>query len=87
MAKMLSDNARAWQWSAVAGEQVVTRMRDSSYHKGIQWDADHIVPVIEGGGECGLSNLRTLCRDCHKRVTAELAKRRALARRRDKESA
>jgi 5-methylcytosine-specific restriction enzyme A len=36
------------------------------------WDADHIVPVIEGGGECGLSNFRTLCIPCHKIITKEL---------------
>lgn len=40
------------------------------------WDADHIVPVVEGGGECDLSNLRTLCLKCHRRVTAELRLRR-----------
>lgn len=44
------------------------------------WDADHIIPVCEGGGECDLSNYRTLCHPCHKRVTAELARRRASAR-------
>ena len=36
------------------------------------WDADHIVPVAEGGGECDLDNLRTLCLKCHRAVTAEL---------------
>ena len=40
------------------------------------WDADHIVPVIEGGGECDLANLRTLCLKCHRIATAELRKRR-----------
>ena len=39
------------------------------------WDADHIVPVAEGGGECDLQNLRTLCLICHKRQTAELTLR------------
>lgn len=39
------------------------------------WDADHIVPVSEGGGECDLSNYRTLCHPCHKKVTKELAAR------------
>jgi 5-methylcytosine-specific restriction enzyme A len=39
------------------------------------WDADHIAPVVEGGGECDLSNLRTLCLKCHRRVTAELRER------------
>ena len=36
------------------------------------WDADHILPVAEGGGECDLDNLRTLCLPCHREVTAEL---------------
>jgi len=30
-----------------------TRLRKSL------WDADHIIPVIEGGGECDLANIRT----------------------------
>lgn len=33
------------------------------------WDADHILPVIEGGGECDLENLRTLCLRCHREAT------------------
>jgi 5-methylcytosine-specific restriction endonuclease McrA len=44
------------------------------------WDADHITPVAEGGGECDLGNLRTLCLRCHRRATAELRER---LRRRD----
>ena len=40
------------------------------------WDADHIVPVVEGGGECDLANIRTLCLKCHRTATAELRKRR-----------
>jgi 5-methylcytosine-specific restriction enzyme A len=39
------------------------------------WDADHIVPVAEGGGECDLSNLRTLCLHCHRAATAALRRR------------
>jgi 5-methylcytosine-specific restriction protein A len=38
------------------------------------WDADHILPVAEGGGECDLSNIRTLCLWCHQEHTAELRK-------------
>ena len=41
------------------------------------WDADHIVPVAEGGGECELSNMRTLCLKCHLEATAELRRRLA----------
>lgn len=44
------------------------------------WDCDHIVPVAEGGGECGLYNLRTLCLPCHIIVTAELKERLASKR-------
>lgn len=39
------------------------------------WDADHIVPVAEGGGQCDLANMRTLCLKCHKSATAELRTR------------
>lgn len=41
------------------------------------WQADHITPVSEGGGECDLDNLRTLCTACHKAETAKLRKRLA----------
>lgn len=39
------------------------------------WDADHILPVAEGGGECDLSNMRTLCLKCHRIHTAALQER------------
>ncbi|KAJ7564591.1 hypothetical protein O6H91_02G024600 [Diphasiastrum complanatum] len=44
--------------------------------EGNAWHADHIVPVFEGGGECNLENMRTLCVACHAKVTAEQQKRR-----------
>lgn len=44
------------------------------------WDGDHIVPVVEGGGGCGLDGYRTLCIWCHRDETAALAKRRAQSR-------
>ena len=44
------------------------------------WDADHIVPVVEGGGECDLSNMRTLCIRCHRQVTVELLRRKRLTK-------
>ncbi len=40
------------------------------------WEADHILPVIEGGGGCGLEGYRTLCVDCHKAETRALSRRR-----------
>ncbi len=39
------------------------------------WDADHIVPVAEGGGECDLASLRTLCLRCHRAATLALRNR------------
>ena len=39
------------------------------------WDADHVTPVSEGGGECDLDNMRTLCLRCHRKATAELRER------------
>jgi 5-methylcytosine-specific restriction enzyme A len=39
------------------------------------WDADHVLPVAEGGGECDLRNIRTLCLKCHRLATAELRAR------------
>ena len=40
------------------------------------WDADHILPVVEGGGECDLENIRTLCLKCHRLATAQLLEKR-----------
>ena len=39
------------------------------------WDADHLLPVAEGGGQCDLDNIRTLCLLCHRQATADLRKR------------
>jgi len=44
------------------------------------WEADHKIPVCEGGPNC-LANLRTLCLPCHKAETKKLAARRAQKRR------
>lgn len=41
------------------------------------WDCDHIKPVVLGGGNLGMENLRTLCLGCHKAVTKALAGMRA----------
>jgi 5-methylcytosine-specific restriction protein A len=48
------------------------------------WQMDHRIPVVEGGGTCGLDNLRTLCLPCHRKATAMLAARRVHARRAEK---
>src|ERR1700761_3884139 len=39
------------------------------------WDADHIRPVAEGGGQCDLATLRTLCLLCHREATSRLRMR------------
>ncbi len=39
------------------------------------WQADHIKAVAEGGGSCGLENLRTLCTPCHQQETEKLRHR------------
>lgn len=50
-------------------------------HEGNAWHADHIVPVSEGGGECGLDNMQTLCTMCHIESTRSLARRQAKRKR------
>ena len=44
-----------------------------------RWEADHIIPVVDGGGECGLENYRLLCRACHVSVTSKWRAARQLA--------
>src|ERR1700733_3721136 len=39
------------------------------------WDADNTRPVAEGGGQCDLDNLRTLCLLSHREATAQLRAR------------
>lgn len=45
------------------------------------WDMDHATPVAEGGGSCGLDNLRTLCLRCHWQQTRRLRQRRSRRKR------
>jgi 5-methylcytosine-specific restriction enzyme A len=69
----------------VAEEQRIRRLRGVSrvrakgeWRPGARkslWDADHVTPVVEGGGECDLSNMQTLCLKCHRARTAELRDR------------
>lgn len=48
------------------------------------WQADHKVPVIEGGGGTHWEDLRTLCSACHRKETKALAARRAEQRKKNK---
>jgi len=45
------------------------------------WETHHRTAVVEGGGGCELDGLETLCYRCHRAETADLARRRADARR------
>ena len=51
-------------------------------HRVTFWDMDHIVPVVEGGGQCGLAGYRTLCIWCHAEITADLNRKLAKERNR-----
>lgn len=55
--------------------------RDAPLTWGDWWDADHITAVADGGGACGLENIRTLCIPCHLEVTRQQAAARATIRR------
>jgi 5-methylcytosine-specific restriction protein A len=44
------------------------------------WNMDHRTAVVEGGGGCGLGNLRTLCLICHGRETRALHQRQTRRR-------
>jgi hypothetical protein len=50
-------------------------------HRTSFWEADHILEVVNGGGECDLGNYQTLCVPCHKKKTAQHAHERAAMRR------
>lgn len=44
-------------------------------NEGHFWQEDHIKPVSEGGGQCDLDNIRTLCTRCHLVETEKLKRR------------
>lgn len=67
--------ARKCVWARDKGHCALCRMASGG------WQADHIMPVAEGGGSCGLENLRTLCTACHLIETRKLAGRLAERRR------
>lgn len=54
-------------WSPARQERLVKNPRAGDF-----WQADHVTPVCEGGGECDLFNYRTLCTSCHQGETDRL---------------
>ncbi len=66
-----------WDLRFLVSETIRNFKASDWYKSGDGWQADHIVPVSEGGGLCGLDNYRTLCLGCHKKATAELVARLA----------
>ena len=58
--------------------KLLARWRLKRLNRKTLWDADHILPVVEGGGECDLENIRTLCLLCHRQQTLELRARLSL---------
>ncbi len=67
---------------AVIGPMVRARIRRDPGKLNLDrtwWEADHIVPLVEGGDHSE-DNIRTLCIWCHRDETAALAKRRAESR-------
>jgi hypothetical protein len=65
-------------FAIIKGDNSIIRQeiysRDKGFCRGCgvesnAWEVDHILPVFLGGSACGLSNLQTLCIDCHKQKT------------------
>ena len=54
--------------------KVIEEKRAYYYEESPPLNADHIIPVAEGG-ESVLENLQTLCEDCHREKTREDVKR------------
>lgn len=80
----LEANKRGPEWNTKKDEWLKAHGIPWGRAYGDWWDADHITPVIEGGGECGLENYRTLCIPCHQKVTRELRGRMARQARQQK---
>jgi 5-methylcytosine-specific restriction enzyme A len=66
---------RRFQRIPARKRRALSRQLDMHPRRRSFWDADHILAVAEGGGECDLSNIRTLCLWCHQENTAQLRRR------------
>lgn len=77
-ASMLCSNKAYAEFSIFKGNSSAIRKALFAIDKGFcrscgafdnDWEADHIIPVHQGGGGCGIENYQTLCADCHKMKT------------------
>ncbi len=75
--QMIKEAGVDWDLRFFVSETIRNFKASDCYKSGDGWQADHIVPVSEGGGLCGLDNYRTLCLGCHKKATAALVARLA----------
>lgn len=64
-----------WSWRMWFCQEVLGLSRADARRRSY-WEADHIVPVVEGGGRLGLENLQTLCLWCHRAKSAHDGRRR-----------
>jgi len=64
-----------WRPRAREGDVYVSPGLALDPNEGAFWQADHLLPVVEGGGASGWCNLRTLCTECHREVTSALRRR------------
>lgn len=71
----LSEQRRLRYARGSARQKLIEHWRPGRHRRKSLWDADHIIPVAQGGGECDLENLRTLCLLCHRAATAALRAR------------
>ena len=72
---------RTFDFAAYCEAKGLLREAWAAGREGALLEADHVVPVAEGGGGCGLEGYRTLCRPCHLAETRALRARLAARRR------
>jgi len=74
--KSLWEQARASGMSYGAAKKHVAKNSGGwTLGRSTGWDCDHVVAVVDGGGQCTLDNYQTLCTPCHKAKTKQLHQR------------
>jgi len=78
----LLERARSWNrvqasrvWWSIVSRALRDCRTETWGRREHWWEADHITPVSEGGGLCGLDGYQTLCTRCHDRHSGELRSR------------